>query len=41
MPQSDICQVCGASIKMMVRRGTGICSESCEKKMKENRNASE
>lgn len=30
----DSCQVCGADIKMMVRRGTGICSENCEKESK-------
>lgn len=25
------CQVCGTEIKVMCRRGTGICCEICEK----------
>jgi hypothetical protein len=31
---AETCGVCGAEIKMMVRRGTGICSENCEKKQR-------
>jgi hypothetical protein len=29
---NDTCQVCGDEIKMMVRKGTGICCNNCEKK---------
>jgi hypothetical protein len=28
----DVCRVCGIPIKIMVNRGTGICSENCRKK---------
>lgn len=31
MPGSDICEVCSSNIEMMARKGTGICSENCEK----------
>lgn len=27
----DMCEVCHTEIKMMVRRGTGLCSENCQK----------
>lgn len=31
------CVVCGAEVRQMTRKGTGVCGELCAKKLKEKK----
>jgi hypothetical protein len=40
MPDNT-CRVCSGTIRIQIRKGTGLCSLKCEKKEKKDRGISE
>lgn len=33
MNDKNTCRVCGKEIRILIRRGSGVCSNDCEKKL--------